>query len=412
MTTGYKPKRITSKEDRGSRNGFIQLKKTGDTVFAYALFVPDPEVDDNPGYFEYPEHFNQELGYFPCPGEEDCPICEEGQNPSTRAKSAWLVVDKDDFDPTAGEVKIFNLNWYMIDDLSSLLEEDEPVQGQLFRIRKQEGNGRYGFTVKSSKLNATQIKKGKKEVPDIEKMLTAQLNKKMEQIGLTAAMEENDDDDDDDEKKTSSRKGTEAKSSTKSTKSSTKKTAKAEPDDDPEFDPENESEFEGVATIVKINKGNNIATVTVGDATFDIYGTDDCDLRGFKKNDEVRFSATKDDDDDFVAADAQADDAEPEPDDDDDDDGKTVGELNGKVTITEVNSDEDTWTVEDSDGNSHELFFPAGEDDNGNDWSDFDLGDFEEGDVVTVEAEIDDDDDLVMQQFPVKADQKKKSGRK
>ncbi len=410
MATGYKPRQIRSKEERNSgRGSFITLKKTGDAFLGFPVFKPDPEIEDNPGYYEYMEHYTPTAGYFPCAGD-DCPLCEEGDNPSTRAKSVWLVVDNKDPDPANGELKIFNLNWYGIEELADLLEEDEPVQGQLFRVRRAEGNGRYSFRLKSDKMTAALMKKtvNAKDFPDLEAMTTSSLNKKMEEAGLEAAMQE---DDDDDKPASRSRKGTEAKSSTKSSTKSTK-SAKADPEPEPEqeFDPEAETEFEGVATIVKIVKTKNIATVEVGDVTFDIYGTDECDLTGFAKGDTVRFSAVKDDDDDFVASDAEEADT-PAPDDDDDDDeknGEAVEEIDGVVSIVSIDSDEDTMEVEDGDGNNLTLYFLGnGEDEDGNDWSEFDIDDFEEGDKITVLAKVDDDGDLVVQNFPTKASARK-----
>lgn len=401
----WAPRRIGSEEERNKgRGGFVTLKKTGDYFLGYALFTPKPDAEDNPGYFEYFEHYTPATGYVACAGD-DCPVCDEGDNPSTRAKTLWLVVD-DDLDSDSGEVKTFNLNYYMITDMADFLAEDEPVLGQLFRIKRQEGQGKYLIRPKKEKLTKTQLKAALKDAPDLEKIVRSRMLAIFEEMGFADAMEE-DEEDEPEEDKPKARRGR-----PKGSKNRPKETEEETSDD--EFDPDEEDEIEDRdVIIISVKKTDNTAKVNLNGAEFKIFGTDEVDLTEFAKGEIITVSAAKDEDGDFVVTSAEASQGvEPEDDEIPGDDEIPDSVDDETVEVVSVNSSDDTLTVKMEDDTEFELFFlDSGEDADGNDWSEFDLDDYSEGQKIVVSAEKDDDGDLVASVFP-KAAGKGKAGKK
>lgn len=388
-------RRVTSAEDRNAGRGqFISLKKVGDQFVGYALFKPDPELDDNPGYYEFFQHYTPATGYMPCAGPDTCPLCAEGDNPNTTAKTAWLIDD---------ELKIFNMNWSVIQEFVDLAGDDETILGRSFRIKRAEGNGKYMIRPKTEKLNAKELKAALKDLDDdmLEKQALKQLRKGMEELDVEEAMNEDTDKDgdDDEDEKPKARKG--------SAKSSKAKEEETEPE--AEFDPDEETEIEDtVVTVIKITKSKNIAKVEYGGAEFDLYGTDDVDLTEYSKGDEITVTAEKDEDGDFVVSEAAE--AEAEPAADASKDGDVPDSFEGEVEVVSVNSDEDTLTVKTDEDVVFDLYFlDSGEDDNEKDWADLDLDDFDGVDKVTIVAAKDDDGDMLASAFPEPV---KKSGGK
>lgn len=403
----FKPRRNRSTEDRNKGRGqFLTLKKTGETFLGYALFVADPERDDNPGYYEYMEHYTQADGYVPCMESDDaeCPICEDGDTPSTRAKAVFLIVDEEDDDPSEGTLKIFNLNWYVLQEFA---EDETDALGQLYRVRKKEGQGQFSIRPKSgSKLTKTQLKAAGKEMPDLEKITSNQVAKFLQEIGAAEALSEEEADQEAEEKA--------SKKDDKSEGSKARKGQKVEEESSDAFDPDEADEFEGTVTVKKVNKKNDILTVTTeDDVEFDIYGTDKIELaENYSKGDEIALSAEKDSDGDFVVQSVEE--AE-QPEEETKDEPEVTDALEGvECSIVSIDTEKETMTVEDDDGDQHEIFFlDSGDDDEGNDWSDFALDDYEEGDKVTVTATKDEDGDLLASVFPEKAAKAgKKSGKK
>jgi hypothetical protein len=402
-TKGMKPRRIRSKEDRNAgRGNFITLKNVNDQFVGHALFKPDPEAADNPGWYEYAEHYTPATGYCPCAGE-DCPLCDAGDNPSIRAKTLWLV---------DGEVKVFTLNWYMIQDFVDLASDDETILGRSFRIKRLEGNGKYAIRPKTEKLTKTELKAALKDVDDdmLEDIATKQMVKVLQELDVADAMEADDEDEGEDED--------EPKGKSKGDKSKARKGKPADDDDEPEdedepegeaqFDPEDDDEADDLrVSVAKAKKKDNILVVTAGDSVeFDIYGTDEVDLTEFKKGDELLVSFVKDDDGDFVVTEAAH--HSEEESDDDEDEGESEGDGDGPdaledelVTIVSVNSSEDTLTVKMDDDTEFDLFFlDSGDDDNGRDWAEFDIDDYKEGQKIKVTAARDDDGDMLASVFP------------
>jgi hypothetical protein len=331
--------------------------------------------------------------------DADCPLCEDGDSPSTRAKAVFLIVDAEDDDPSDGTVKIFNLNWYVLQEFA---DDDESAYGQLYRVRKKEGKGQFSIRPKSgTKLTKTQAKAATKDMPDLVKLATSSVGRYLQEIGAAEALSEEEEDEAEDKK---------AKKS-EGSKSKKGKPAEEEPETNA-FDPDDEDEFEGTVTVKKVNKKNDILTVTTeGDVEFDVYGTDEIGLaENYSKGDEITIQAAKDGDDDFVVSAVEG--AEPEPEEEKDDkDAEVVDSLEGiEATIVSIDNEKETMIIEDEDDDQHEIFFlDAGDDDEGNDWADFALDDYEEGDKVTVTAVKDDDGDLLASVFPEKA---KKAGKK
>ena len=50
---------VRTKEDRKRPSVFMRLK-TDEAFKGVALFEPDPELEDNPGYYEYYDHWDQQ----------------------------------------------------------------------------------------------------------------------------------------------------------------------------------------------------------------------------------------------------------------------------------------------------------------------------------------------------------------
>jgi hypothetical protein len=410
----FTPRRVTSEADRNKgRGSFITLKKTNDQFLGYALFSADPERDDNPGYYEYFEHYTPATGYCPCAGD-DCPLCAEGDNPSTRAKSVWLVVDNEDDDPSEGSVKIFNLNWGMVQEFS---EDKDSSLGTLYRVKRLEGKGVYSIRPKTGKLTKTQLKAAMKEIEDdqLEKQAQRQMNRVFEEMDVEAALQDDDEDTKSEpDEKPKSRKGT-AKTEVPDDDDENDDTNEDEDDEKPaekkkpaEFDPDESDEFSGTVTVKKVSKDNTAMVVTEDGIEFKLYGTDQVTLSDFSKDDVITVEASKDEDGDFVADLAEPDEA-PQV-----DPAELPDEIDNEVvTVTKVNgSPEDTLEVEMEDGTKFELFFLGeGEDANGKDWGDLDLDDYEVGQQITISAAKDSDGDMLASVYPESV-KSGKSGKK
>lgn len=384
----YSPRRVKSADERGSRGQFITLKQTNEQFVGYALFKPDPELDDNPGYYEYFEHYTPATGFCPCAGE-NCPLCEEGDNPNTRAKAVFLVSkDGKDFDVDNCELKVFNLNWSVIQEFVDYLSDGDPVLGQLWRVKRLEGKGKYGIRLKDKKLTKANITAALKatDFPNLEGIATKQLNRVMEELDVEAAMEEKDDEDE----------------PSKNGKATTARKGRAAKDDEPDeatavFDPDGEDDAEDLeVTVVKVTKSKNLLKVTLDadeDVEFEVYGTDKIDVTELTKGDSIVISAEKDTDEDWVLSDLAAEAGKPAA------EGEVPDDFEGVVTLKAVK--DDIMTVVTEDDIEFDVFFlDAGEDDDGKDWAELDFEDFEEGQQVKIVAAKDADGDMLASAFP------------
>jgi hypothetical protein len=226
---------VRNKEDRKRPSVFLRLK-TDEYFKGYALFEPDPELEDNPGYYEYYDHWDaQATQYVPCVGEK-CVFCRANDNPSTRALTLWFFPDQDKKD----QLKVFTMNFSTVNDITDISEEEEGVLGKHFRVKRLSDKGEYRLRPTSEKkLTQKAIKGAFKEAPELEEIVQRQAKIQMERLAALDALEEDDvddedEDDDDDEEETQS----------KSTKTKGGKKAVEEDDDEDEEDDEDEDEDE------------------------------------------------------------------------------------------------------------------------------------------------------------------------
>jgi hypothetical protein len=219
-------RRVATKEDRKRPSVFMRLK-TDEFFKGHALFEPDPELDDNPGYFEYYDHWDQQgQSYVPCTGDR-CPFCAANMNPSTRALTVWYFPENDEKD----QIKVFTANYGTITSLTDESEDEDGVLGKLLRIKRLSDKGEYRVKVLADKpLTKTELKKLMKQVEEMNLvgMVERQLAVQMERLKAIDALEDDDDEDEDEEPK---RKGKAI-------------TAEAEEDDDEDEDEEEDEEDE------------------------------------------------------------------------------------------------------------------------------------------------------------------------
>lgn len=370
-------RRVESTEDR-NRSQFLTLPKTGDDFKGYALFVPDPELDDNPGYFEYFDHWDtKNNSYVPCAGPDDCPFCRVNDRASTRAKTLWLV---------EGEVKIFTLNWSMINEFADMLSEEEPIQGVMFRIKRLDDRGKYRITPKNDTMTKKNLKKllDSDDLPDLEDTVTAQLQRSLEDLDVSSAMEE---DDEDEDEKPKSRRG-------------------KEKDDEPQ-ETEGEDLEDVDVTVTKVSKKNETIDVEDEDDESFTLGIGENDIGDFKKGMEITVSADWDsDDEDYTLTDWVEQGAESEEEDkskeDDKDDDLPKKLKDEEFVITEVNAEDETLDIKNDEYEFTLYFLDEGE------ASEVDFGDYDEDDTIIVNAVKDNEGDMVATTVPEKPKKDKK----
>lgn len=208
-TKGLAVRRVNKASER-KQGGFFMRLKTDEWLKAYALFTPDPEAADNPGYFEYFEHYDKSNNqYVPCAGD-DCYMCELGDNPSVRALTLWYFPDN----PNGEKLKVLKLNGYMIRDFAEIESEEGGVLGRKFRVKRLSDKGEYRVTPQTDKpLKKTEIKailkaaiakdaseyRGGTTPMDFEALTLRQLKAALDKNEAVDSLTEDDDDDDDDE---------------------------------------------------------------------------------------------------------------------------------------------------------------------------------------------------------------------
>jgi hypothetical protein len=404
--SSLKVRRVTSADERNSSQ-FFSLKKTGESFTGIALFMPDPELEDNPGYFEYFDHWDQKgTQYVPCAGDK-CPFCKTGDRPSTRAKTLWFVDD---------EVKIFTLNWSMINEFADMLSEDETILGQAFRIKRLDDRGKYRITPKTDSMKKKELTKllESDDLPDLEDLVTAQLRRSLEDIDVASAMEEDDDDDgDEDEEKPKARRGKKADKKSKNKKD--------EPDDDDEGEGDEPEDIEDeTMEVTSVSKAKD----TIKLDTSDVDGVEDDeivvnvgenDVTDFKKGMEITADVTYDSDEEewtleeWTAADDGEGDEEGEEGEEGegDDDNELPSEVKKEeFEVVEVDAEEETMDVKNDDYEFTLYFLDEG------DASKVDFDDYEEGDTVIVSAAKDSEGDMVAIAVPKKKGSGKKDKKK
>jgi len=181
--------------------------KTDESFRAYALFEPDPGLEDNPGYYEYYDHWDaQGNQYVPCAGER-CPFCTANLNPSTRALTAWYFPEAGD---VKDQIKLFTMNFGTINDTSDESEEEDGILGKQLRIKRLSDKGDYKVkvTTASKPLTKAQLKKAmalleerfdSMNIETLQDHVNRTLKAQMERLKALDALEDDDDEDDEDE---------------------------------------------------------------------------------------------------------------------------------------------------------------------------------------------------------------------
>jgi hypothetical protein len=317
-----KVRRVKTKEDRQRPSVFMRLK-TDEQFRGHALFEPDPELDDNPGFFEYLDHWDQQgSAYVPCAGE-DCPFCMANDNPSTRALTVWYLPEN-----KAGDrIKVFTMNFGTIQDITDISEEEEGVLGKKFRIKRMSDRGEYRIRPLTDKpLTKKDIKSFLGDVPDLEEMVNRQLKTQHERLKAVEALEDDDDDDenttttdddaddqddddttdddDDDDDDTSDDSADDDDDDDDDSDDDDSSDDDDDDDDDDDASDDEEETIEGQTfTVAKTDEENEIVTVKMGNKNTDIWLSEKLtvDFDEIKKGVEVTVDAVKDDEGDWVA---------------------------------------------------------------------------------------------------------------
>lgn len=334
-----------SANDRANRTSNRIILDTNHKFEGYALFDPDPAAEDNPGYVEYAEHWDTVASRFvPCYGAKNgCIFCKAGLSPSQRALAAFLLVSEDGEELEEPEVKLFRMNWTMIQDWSDTLDEDGSTLGQKVRIKcvsREDGD----FTTKffeKDRLAKKDLAAAQEEIPDIEEQIQRQLDRALESMRVDNLLSDDDDDDDDDddvvaevdddeveeEEETPKKKPARRRTTRNKVVDDDDEEEVAEENDDEEEaeadenedeadgDAEEESEeetdedsgdgdsFDDTLTVVSANEAEN--TFTVKELDSDLYFSaeviEDLDFDDYSKGDKIKVSAEKDDEGDWVA---------------------------------------------------------------------------------------------------------------
>lgn len=235
---------VKSKEDRKRPSVFMRLK-TDEAFKGIALFEPDPELADNPGYFEYYDHYDKQgNAYVPCTGDK-CPFCAANDNPSTRALTVWLFPQEGD---KKDRVKVFTMNYSTTQDISDESEDEEGILGKWVRIKRLSDKGDYRVKVTSDKpLTKKELTAAMKELeekfPDgLQALVEKQLSVQMERLKALEAMEDDDEDEDEDDEEETTSKARRGKAKSKDDDEDEEEDDEEEDEDDDEDDEDEENE--------------------------------------------------------------------------------------------------------------------------------------------------------------------------
>src|SRR4029077_17103529 len=243
--SGMKIRTVRSKEDRKRPSVFMRLK-ADESFRGVALFEPDPEATEkgeNPGYYEYYDHYDKQGNtYVPCAGE-DCPFCAANDNPSTRALTAWYFPEASD---TKDQIKLFTMNYSTIEDITDEAEEEDGLMGKKVRIKRLDDRGNYKLKVLPDKpLTAKQQKdllaRLEAEILNgkgMEGLVLGQLKRQLERLKAMDLLEDEEDDDEDEEETT-------AKDARKTRRSKPAVEEEEEEEEDDEEDDDEETTDEG-----------------------------------------------------------------------------------------------------------------------------------------------------------------------
>jgi hypothetical protein len=341
--SGFQVRKVASKEDRKRPSVFMRLK-TDESFRGIALFEPDPELEDNPGYFEYYDHWDEQgRQYVPCAGDK-CPFCAANDNPSTRALTVWFFPDED----VKEQIKVFTMNYSTLNDISDEAEEEDGILGKKVRIKRLSDKGDYKVRVLTDKpLTQAQLKKAMALLEGqfqngLEGLVLNQLKAQMERLKALEAMEDDDDDDDEDE------------TEDRPTRRGRPKAAAVEEEDDDEEDEEEEDD---------------------------------------EDDDEEEDSDDASDDDEDEEDDEEEEDEEEDEDEEEEEEADDA--ISGGVfEVVSVNEREETFSLKGDDGKRQKMWLGDG--------VEVDWDSFAKGSNVTVDALKDDEGDWVVTSIAVK----------
>jgi len=329
--------------------------KADESFRGVALFEPDPEASEkgeNPGYYEYYDHYDKAGNtYVPCSGE-DCPFCAANDNPSTRALSAWYFPDAGD---QKDQIKLFTMNFSTVEALTDEAEEEDGILGKKIRIKRLDDRGNYRIKVLpdkplTKKQQTELLKRLEEEILQgngMEGLVVAQLKRQIERLKALDLLEDDSDEDDDDDedddeapkRRTTTRRG---------------KPAPEPEDEEDDEDDEDEDEDE-----------------------------DD-------ENDEAEDEDTDDDDEE----DEDEEDEEDEEAEDEEEEGAPDKIAAGVFTIVKINRKDEIFDMENEEHGELKMWLGDG--------LDVDYEAIKKGAVVVVDAAQDDEGDLILTAIKLK----------
>lgn len=335
-------RRVKNKEDRRRPSVFMRLK-TDEAFKGFALFEPDPELEENPGYFEYYDHYDKQANqYVPCAGDK-CPFCAANDNPSTRALTVWYFPDAGD---VKDQIKVFTMNYSTINDITDEAEDEDGILGKQIRIKRLSDKGDYKVKVTSAKaLTKAELKKALKALAEkfpesLVALVEKQLKAQMERLKALDALDD-DEDEDEEEEEPKSRRG--------------KRAADDDDDDDEDEDDDDDDDEEEEEE-------------------------DDDEV------DEVEEDDDEDDDDD--------DEEEEEDEEDEEEEEEDSAEISdAEYEVVKANEKDDIFDLKDSDGEKVKMWLGEG--------VDVDYGEIKKGTKVKVNAATDDEGDWIITAFEI-----------
>lgn len=348
-------RRVATREDRKRPSVFMHLK-TDEQFVGIPLFEPNPELDDNPGFFEYYTHWDQRVKQnVPCSGDT-CTFCAQNDSPSTRALTVWYFPENG----KGEQIKVFGANYSTVEALADEAEDEGGIMGRTVRIKRISDKGEYRVKIRAGKaISKSELKKLLKLLAefDLEKMVNKQLKSQVERIKAQDALEEEDDfddddadDDDDEEEEDEPKKGKD------------KKKGKGKKKDDDEDESEDEEDDD-----------------------------DDED----DEDDDDEDEPDEEDDDDEDSDDDEDDDSDDDDDEDSDDEeeGEETPSMSGKFTVTKTDEDNNIVHAKDAKGKSHKMWVGEG--------VEVDFEAVKKGTVATLTALQDEEGDWIISEWKV-----------
>jgi len=372
-------RRVASKEDRKRPSVFMRLK-VDEAFKGVALFEPDPELEENPGYFEYYDHFDKQgNSYVPCAGEK-CPFCAANDNPSTRALTAWYFPDAAD---VKDKLKVFTMNYSTTQEISDEAEDEGGLLGKVVRIKRLEPaeKGNYRVKITADKpLTKTAVKEAMRELEEkfpagLEDLVERQLKVQMERLKALEAME--DDEEDEEEERPTARRG----------KPVAEEAEEAEEEDEDEQD-ELVALEEVEVEILRVSRKNNSITVEQEGEEIELVAEEEeIDLSDYRKGDSVTVSAEYDDSEEGWILTAISGEEEAEEEEEEDAEAEEEQISGGVYEVLKVQEQDEIFDLQNEDG---KLKMWLG------DGLEVDYDEVKKGTQVTVDAVKDEEGDWII----------------